>query len=59
MTSFIKKLAGMNNSGSDLRIGVDFSVNINPESAESPESNFHQILGDLEFSGKIGVEKLE
>ena len=54
-TKIIPKLK----SGSDLKIGVDFSVTINAESVRSVESDLRQILEDLGLSGKIRVEKLE
>ena len=51
-TKIIPKLK----SGSDLKIGVDFSVTINAESARSVESELRQILEDLGLKGKIQIE---
>jgi len=44
-------------SGSDLKIGVDFSVTISTESARSVESDLRQILEDLGLSAKIRFEE--
>jgi hypothetical protein len=54
-TKIIPKLK----SGSDLKIGVDFSVTVNAESARSVESDLHQILEDLGLKGKIQIERSE
>lgn len=43
-------------SGSDLRIGVDFSVTVSADSARSVESDLRQILEDLGLKGKIQIE---
>jgi hypothetical protein len=51
-TKIIPKLK----SGSDLKIGVDFSVTINVESVRSIESELRQILEDLGLGGKIKIE---
>jgi hypothetical protein len=51
-TKIIPKLK----SGSDLKIGVDFSVTVSAESARSVESDLHQILEDLGLTGKIKIE---
>jgi hypothetical protein len=51
-TKIIPKLK----SGSNLNIEVDFSVNVNAESARSIESDLRQILEDLGLSGKIKIE---
>ena len=51
--SSTKKLAGLNSSGSDLKIRVDFSVTISAESTGSIESDLRQILGDLGIGSKI------
>jgi hypothetical protein len=51
-TKIIPKLK----SGSDLKIGVDFSVTVNAESARSVESDLRQILEDLGLKGKIQIE---
>ena len=50
-TKIIPKLK----SGSDLKIGVDFSVTINAESARSIESDLRQIIEDLGLKGKINI----
>ncbi len=54
-TKIIPKLK----SGSDLKIGVDFSVTVNPESVKSIESDLCQIIEDLWLKGKIKVEQSE
>ncbi len=54
-TKIIPKLK----SGSDLKIGVDFSFTINAESAKSVESDLRQILEDLGLKGKITIEGSE
>jgi hypothetical protein len=51
-TKIIPKLK----SGSDLKIGVDFSVTVNAESARNIETDLRQILEDLGLSGKIKIE---
>jgi hypothetical protein len=51
-TKIIPKLK----SGSDLKIGVDFSVTVNAESARSVESDLRQILEDLGLKGKINIQ---
>jgi hypothetical protein len=53
-TKIIPKLK----SGSDLKIGVDFSVTVNAESARSVESDLRQILEDLGLKGKISIEQI-
>lgn len=52
-TKIIPKLK----SGSDLKIGVDFSVTVNAESARGLESDLRQILEDLGLKGKIQIEQ--
>ena len=52
-TKIIPKLK----SGSDLKIGVDFSVTVNAESARSIESDLRQIIEDLGLRDKIQIEK--
>jgi hypothetical protein len=42
--------------GSDLKIGVDFTVTINAESVRNMESDLRQILQDLGLNGKINIE---
>jgi len=54
-TKIIPKLK----SGSDLKIGVDFTVTINAESVRSMESDLRQILEDLGLKGKIQIEQSE
>ena len=51
-TKIIPKLK----SGSDLKIGVDFSVTINAESVRNLESDLRQILEDLGLRDKIKIE---
>jgi hypothetical protein len=52
-TKIIPKLK----SGSDLKIGVDFSVTISAESARSFEGELRQVLEDLGLNTKIRIEK--
>jgi hypothetical protein len=54
-TKIIPKLK----SGSDLKIGVDFSVTLNAESVRSIESEIRQIIEDLGLKGKINIEQSE
>ena len=54
-TKIIPKLK----AGSDLKIGVDFSVSVNAESARGLESDLRQILEDLGRKGKIQIEQME
>jgi len=54
-TKIIPKLK----SGSDLRIGVDFSVTINADSVRNIESELRQIIEDLNLKDKIRIEHLE
>ena len=51
-TKIIPKLK----SGSDLKIGIDFSITINTESARGLESELRQIIEDLGLSNKIRIE---
>jgi ORF6N domain len=51
-TKIIPKLK----SGSDLKIGVDFSVTINAEAFRNMESEIKQVLDDLGLTGKIKIE---
>jgi len=52
-TKIIPKLK----SGTDLKIGVDFSVTVGAESARSVESDLRQILEDLGLITRIKIEK--
>jgi hypothetical protein len=52
-TKIIPKLK----SGSDLKIGVDFSVTVSTDSAKSIESDLRQILEDLCLKEKIKIEE--
>jgi hypothetical protein len=54
-TKIIPKLK----SGADLKIGVDFSVTVNAESARGIESDLRQILEDLGLKEKIQIEMSE
>jgi len=54
-TKIIPKLK----SGSDLKIGVDFSVTLNADVFRNMESDLRQILEDLGLGGKIKVEQSE
>lgn len=54
-TKIIPKLK----SGSNLKIGVDFSVTLSADSARSMESDLRQILEDLGLKGKIKIEQSE
>jgi hypothetical protein len=51
-TKIIPKLK----AGSDVKIGVDFSVTVNAESARSVESDLRQILEDLGLKGKVQIQ---
>jgi hypothetical protein len=51
-TKIIPKLK----SGTDLKIGVDFSVTVSAQSARSVESDLRQILQDLGLNEKINIE---
>jgi len=46
-------------SGSDLKIGVDFSVTVNAESVKSIESDLRQSLEDLGLAGEVKIEQSE
>jgi len=52
-TKIIPKLK----SGSDLKIGVDFSVAVSADSARNTESDLRQILEDLGLADKIRIEQ--
>ena len=52
-TKIIPKLK----SGSNLKIGVDFSVTLSADSVRSMESDLRQILEDLGLKGKIQIEQ--
>jgi hypothetical protein len=52
-TKIIPKLR----SGTDLRIGVDFSVAVSAELARTLESDLRQVLEDLNLQGKIKIEQ--
>ena len=52
-TKIIPKLK----SGSDLKIGVDFSVTVSADSARNIESDLRQILEDLGLADKIRIEQ--
>jgi hypothetical protein len=51
-TKIIPKLK----SGTDLKIGVNFSATINSESARSVETDLRQIIEDLSLGDKIRIE---
>jgi hypothetical protein len=53
-TKIIPKLK----SGSDLKIGVDFSVTVSIDSARRVESDLRQIIEDLGLGGKITIQEL-
>ena len=44
-------------SGTDLRIGVEFSVTVNADQAAALEAELRQILGDLDLKDKVRIEK--
>jgi len=44
--------------GSDLRVGVDFSVTVNRDVVESLTSELQQILEDLGLADKVEVRNL-
>ncbi|MGD0947216.1 MAG: DUF499 domain-containing protein [Candidatus Binatia bacterium] len=52
-TKLIPKLR----SGSDLKLGVEFSVTIDARNASNLESELRQALDDLGVSGKIQIER--
>jgi hypothetical protein len=54
-TKIIPKLK----SGSDLKIGVDFSVTINADSIRTLEIELRQVIEDLGLAGKIKIEQSE
>ena len=43
-------------SGSDLRVGIDFSVTVNREVAASLKSDLRQVLDDLGLSEQVRIE---
>lgn len=43
-------------SGSDLKIGIDFSVTVDKDSSAAFESDIRQILDDLSLSDKVRIE---
>jgi len=43
-------------SGSDLRVGVDFSVTVNTDVAGSLVSDLRQILNELGLTEKVLIE---
>ena len=43
-------------SGSDLKVGVDFTVTVSADVARSTESELRQILEDLDLIGKVRIE---
>jgi len=43
-------------SGSDLKIGIDFSFSINADAAQNMEADLKQILSDLGLSDKVKIE---
>ena len=52
-TKIIPKLK----SGTDLKIGVDFTVTVSADLARNLESDLRQILEDLNLQGKIKIEQ--
>jgi hypothetical protein len=44
-------------AGTDLQVGIDFSVTVENDVAKTFESDIHQILGDLGLSGKVWLEE--
>jgi hypothetical protein len=44
-------------SGSDIRVGVDFSVTVNRDVARSLMSDLRQILDDLGLSDRVRVDE--
>ena len=53
-TKIIPKLK----SGTDLKIGVDFSVTLSIDSARSMEADLRQIIEDLGLKGQVRIEEL-
>ena len=43
-------------AGTDLQIGVDFSVTIDNDTAKTFEADIRQILDDLGLAGKVNLE---
>ena len=43
-------------SGSDLKIGIEFSVTLESVLAKSFEADLRQILNDLGLSGRVRIE---
>ena len=43
-------------TGLDLKLGVDFSVTVNDEVAESLTSDLRQILDDLGLADKVQIQ---
>ena len=52
-TKIIPKLK----SGSDLKIGVDFSVTLDARSVRGLESDLRRIIEDLGLVGRIKIEQ--
>jgi hypothetical protein len=43
-------------SGSDLKVGVDFSVAVNADSAQNVVAELQQILQELGLTGTVRIE---
>ena len=52
-TTLVPKLR----SGSDLRVGVEFSVRVNSEVAQSLEAELRQVIGDLDLGERVRIER--
>ncbi|MER3395840.1 MAG: hypothetical protein C4319_03535 [Acidimicrobiia bacterium] len=50
-----KILPKLRSAGSDLKVGVDFSVTVNSEIAESLASELRQILADLGLDDDVQI----
>jgi hypothetical protein len=44
-------------SGSDLKVGIDFTVTVSADLARSIESDLRQIIEDLDLAGKVRIEQ--
>lgn len=52
-------LARLRSSGSELRIGVDFSLTVESDLAASLQSELRQTLQDIGLADKIEIEDVE
>jgi len=52
-TKVLPKLRG----GSDLKIGIEFSVTIDGQLAQRFEADLRQILDDLQLTGRVAIQQ--